>query len=187
MSGAVLGTGLGRDLRVVIGPPGLSAHDAAALDLQRVSRPSRQRNAPRSLLRTPARDAALPPPVQGWQPEPVDAREVYDLGLIEQADNVAQALMLRLLTPLGSLAGLGHAGYGSRLGELVGRRKSNGLRGLCRTYILEAVRQEPRIEDRPLAIAFDPDQESASSFVVEIAVRTVAAGDTVTVGVEVEL
>ena len=33
-------------------------------------------------------------------------------------ENLAQALLLRLLTPRGSLAALGHAAYGSRLGEL---------------------------------------------------------------------
>jgi phage baseplate assembly protein W len=178
---------LGRDLRVVIGPPGFEAHDAASLDLQRASRPSRQRSAPLSLRRPAPRDPSLPPPAQGWQPEPATAREVHDLGSIEQRENVAQALVLRLLTPLGSLADLGHAEYGSRLGELVGRRKTSALRGLCRAFILEAVRREPRVEDRPLAIIFDPEQETASSFVVEIAVRTVPDGEAVTVGVEVDL
>lgn len=178
---------LGRDLRVVIGPPGFGAHDAAPLDLQRASRPSRQRSAPLSMRRPPPFDPGRPRPAQRWDPEPPGASEVHDLETIEGRENVAQALVLRLLTPLGSLADLGHDDYGSRLGELVGRRKTEALRGLCRAFVLDAIRREPRVEDRPLAITFDPEQETASSFVVEIAVRMIPDGEPVTIGVEVGL
>lgn len=174
---------LGRDIRVMLGPPGLGAHDAAALDLRSVGVPSRQRNRPTGLRRR----SSEPPPLQGWTPEPPDAREVLDIGTIEGRENVAQALVLRLLTPIGSVADLGHAEYGSRLGELVGRRKTSALRGLCRAFILEAVRREPRVENRPLAIDFDPEQETPSSFVVHISVLTIEDGETVTVGMEVGL
>ena len=44
-----------------------------------------------------------------------------DLDRLKGRENLAQALILRLLTPLGSLKGLGHANYGSRLHELIGR------------------------------------------------------------------
>src|SRR3954447_18132522 len=49
--------------------------------------------------------------------------------------NLAQALIVRLLTPRGSLAGLGHPAYGSRLGELVGRRNDVTARNLARLYV----------------------------------------------------
>lgn len=175
---------LGRDLRVLLGPPGFGAHDAASLDVRPVERPSRQRRAPRSIRRP---EPSASPELQGWKPEPNGAREVTDLEPIEGREAVAQALVLRLLTPVGSLAELGHAEYGSRLGDLIGRRKTTALRGLCRAFILDAVRREPRVDDRPLAITFDPGQETASSFVVEISVRTVSTGEVVDVALEVGL
>ncbi len=176
--------GIGHDLRVLLGPPGLGAHDAAVLDLQPVARPSQQSRARRT-ARRPAEPVA--PASQGWSPEPPGAREVVDLGRVDGRENLAQALVLRLLTPMGSLAALGHADYGSRLGELVGRRKTESLRGLCRLHVLEAVRLDPRVEDPPVSITFDPLRETPSSFVVEIAVRSVDGGDPVALGVEVPL
>ncbi len=175
---------LGRDLRVLLGPPGLGAHDAAVLDVQPRPRPSQQSRRPRTARRVAAPDPSGPPPTQGWSAEPPGAREVVDLQVIEGRENLAQALVLRLLTPLGSLADLGHGSYGSRLGELVGRRKTESLRGLCRAFILEALEGEPRIDRRAVGIAFDPSQETPSSFVVEIAVRPL---DGAPIAVEVEV
>lgn len=169
----------GADLRVVLGPPGMAAHDAAALDL---------RSRPTPVQRTTAQgDSAQPAGGQGWRPEPAGASELSDLDIIAGRENVAQALILRLLTPRGALADLGHAGYGSRLGDLIGRSKTEELRGLCRAHILEAVREEPRIEDKPLAIVFDPAREQPWDFVVQITVRPVSGGDPVTLGLEVGL
>lgn len=175
---------LGTDLRVILGPPGFGAHDASALDLRRVPRPSQRAVPRRRGLR--AAPPAEPEP-QGWQPEPPAAAEVTDLDVVTGRETLAQALVLRLLTPKGALADLGHAGYGSRLGELIGQRKTEALRGLCRAYILEAVREEPRVEDKLLAIVFDPAREQPWDFVVEIAVRPVDGGDVVTLSLEVPL
>ncbi|CRZ14812.1 GPW/gp25 family protein [Mycolicibacterium neworleansense] len=174
---------LGTDLRVVMGPPGMAAHDAAGLDLR--SRPTPvQRVAPRPSFAAATPASAGP---QGWQPEPAGVTELTDLDTIAGPENLAQAMILRLLTPKGALADLGHAGYGSRLGELVGQRKTEALRGLCRAYILEAVREEPRVQDKPLAIEFDPAREHLDDFVVQITVVPVAGGDPVTLGLEVTL
>lgn len=173
---------LGRDLRVLRGPPGLGAHDAALLDLRPRPRPTQQPRQPRSARRQPTGASE-----QGWAPEPPGAGEVVDLEVIEGRENLAQSLVLRLLTPLGSLADLGHAGYGSRLGELIGRRKTESLRGLCRAFILEALEREPRIAPRAVSIRFDPQRETSSSFVVEVAIRPVDGGEPITVGVEVPL
>lgn len=174
---------LGTDLRVVLGPPGMAAFDAAALDLRSRPRPPQRTAARAGFLRAPV----APPEPQGWQPEPPGALELADLDAITGRQNVAQALILRLLTPKGTLADLGHAGYGSRLGELIGQGKTEALRGLCRAYILEAVREEPRVADKPLAITFDPGREQPWDFVVEIAVQPVSGGDPVTLGLEVGL
>ena len=71
--------------------------------------------------------------------------------------NLAQALIVRLLTPRGSLAGLGHPDYGSRLGELIGRRNDPGARNLARLYVVEAIGQEPRVAAlQALTVATDP-------------------------------
>lgn len=177
---------LGTDLRVVLGPPGMAAHETASLDLR--SRPTPgQRATPRPGVHRPSGRAPVISTPQGWQPEPSGAAELTDLDIIDGRRNLAQALILRLLTPKGSLAPLGHAAYGSRLAELIGRRKTEALRGLCRAFILEAVREEPRVETKPLAITFDPDREQPWDFVVEITVQPAAGGDPVSLNLEVGL
>ena len=58
---------------------------------------------------------------------------------------------MRLLTPRGELAELGHPEYGSRLHELIGSPNSETRRSLAKLFVLESLAQEPRIdEDRPL-------------------------------------
>jgi phage baseplate assembly protein W len=136
---------LGVDLAVI---PFLVAYDAAEVDLVRRSRP------------------IVPVPSTG-------ARELYDLDVIAERNNLAQALILRLLTPRGSLVKLGHAQYGSRLHELIGRRKNDALRNLCRVYVLEVVAQEPRVNDKAVALTFDPQAETSASFVFTLAVQPV--------------
>jgi phage baseplate assembly protein W len=158
---------LGTDLAVV---PGLAAHDALELDLTQRERPLTP------LLRRLFTDAG--------QADPAGAA---DLAAITERENLAQALVLRLLTPRGRLAALGHAAYGSRLSELIGERKTPALRALCRAYILESVAQEPRVADTATELAFDPQQESLDSFVVVLGVRPVDGGDPVTLGLELAL
>lgn len=146
---------LGLDLKVV---PFLAAHDAAELDLA-------LRDVP--LRRQPGLPAAVDLDVHGgWE-------------------NLAQALILRLLTPRGALAALGHAAYGSRLYELIGRPKTSALRHLCRAFVLEAVAQEPRVEPKAVAFAFEPEQEGPSSFVFTLAVQPVTGGDPLSLSLEV--
>ena len=135
---------LGIDLAVI---PNLVAHDAAALDLLQRTRVLRQRL-----------------PGSG-------ALEAVDLVTLDGRENLAQALMLRLLTPRGALTALGHAQYGSRLHELIGRNKTEALRNLCRAFILEVVAQEPRVEDQAVEITFHPDEETSASFMFTLAVK----------------
>lgn len=70
----------------------------------------------------------------------------FDFELREGRDNLAQAIIMRLLTPRGELAPLGHPGYGSRLHELVGHGNTSTGRNLARLHILDALQQEPRVE-----------------------------------------
>lgn len=150
---------LGTDLAVV---PHLVAHDAAEVDL-----------VPR--VRVVAR------------PRPGQKAETIDLAVMSERENLAQALILRLLTPRGSLKELGHSQYGSRLHEIIGHRKNDALRNLCRVYVLEVVAQEPRVDDKAVALDFDPLAETATSFVFSLSVRPRDGGEPVGVSLEVSL
>jgi phage baseplate assembly protein W len=152
---------LGTDLAVVLGPPGMAAHDAAALDLRLAIKPAQRPTLPPG---TPATGA------QGDRPEPGTA-EIADLATVSDRHNLAQALILRLLTPRGALAALGHATYGSRLHELIGESKTEALRARCRAFVLETVAAEPRVDDTAVAFAFDPLSEGPSEFRFTVAVR----------------
>jgi phage baseplate assembly protein W len=150
---------LGTDLSVV---PNLVAQDAMSLDLTTRVRPRRR-----------------PPP--GAPPE------LRDLASTDGRENLAQALLLRLLTPRGALGPLGHGDYGSRLGELIGRRKTDELRNLCRAFVLEALAGEPRVEAKAVVLEFDRDEEDSSSFVFTLAVRPRDGGEAVGLSLEVGL
>ena len=145
---------LGTDLLVLAA---FAASDATAADVGR-----RVRVAPRIL------------PDGG-----VDGRDlVADLVTCSTRENLAQALVLRLLTPVGSLAPLGHAAYGSRLHELIGRGRNDTMRLLCRAFVLEAVAQEPRVDPAAVSLSFDVAAESLDTFVVRVEVRPHDDGDT---------
>jgi phage baseplate assembly protein W len=72
---------------------------------------------------------------------------VLDLAPVSGRENLAQALILRLLTLQGSLAPLGHSEYGSRLPELIGRINNQTARNLARLYTIQAVQQEVRVRE----------------------------------------
>jgi phage baseplate assembly protein W len=148
---------LGKDLRIL---SHFSADDTSSLDLVRTDR----------LARTSS-----------------GVDELTDIAVFEERENLAQALMLRLLTPRGSLRDLGHANYGSRLHELIGRPKNETNRNLCRLFVLEAVAQEPRVEDKAVAFSFDRDRETVASFYFNLAVKPKDGGDDLTLGLEVGL
>ena len=57
-----------------------------------------------------------------------------------------QSLILRLKTERGELAALGHPDYGSRHHRLIGEPNTEPNRNLIKLYVLECLRQEPRIE-----------------------------------------
>jgi phage baseplate assembly protein W len=150
---------MGTDLLVV---PFFQAHDTAALDLVR--------------RRTGAHGIVAPA-----------ALEAHDLATVADRENLAQALILRLMTPQGSLRALGHAGYGSQLHLLIGAGKTQILRNLCRAYVLEAVAQEPRVEPTVDALTFEPARESVDSFVFTLVVQPVAGGGPLALSLEVGL
>lgn len=70
-----------------------------------------------------------------------------DFALVSGRENLAQAVTMRLLTPRGELAPLGHPAYGSRLPDLIGARRTETTRNLAKLYVIEALKQEPRIAE----------------------------------------
>jgi phage baseplate assembly protein W len=68
-----------------------------------------------------------------------------DLATVTGADALTQALVLRLLTPMGELAALGHPSYGSRLAELIGELNTATNRNRLKVYTLQALSAEPRV------------------------------------------
>lgn len=118
-----------------------------------------------------------PPGIVGQDDSSLDIQQagslrVYELRTVSGRENLGQALILRLLTPRGALKDLGHAKYGSRLGELIGRRKNAATRALAKAYVLAAVQQEPRVEDKAVGFAFLPESEGPSNIRFELLVRS---------------
>ena len=69
-----------------------------------------------------------------------------DLGAVSRAANLVQALIMRLQTEAGELAGLGHPDYGSKHHRLIGEPNVESNRNLIKLYVLECLRQEPRLQ-----------------------------------------
>jgi phage baseplate assembly protein W len=108
-----------------------------------------------------------------------------DLQAVEGVDALRQALLLRLLTPQGSLAALGHADYGSRLHELVGSEFTEAARLLARAFVLQAVQQERRVE-RVLALTVERQEPSRpDSLRLTLIVQASGIDDPVALGLEV--
>ena len=97
-----------------------------------------------------------------------------DLATVSGRANLGQALILRLLTPLGSLAHLAHPEFGSRLVELIGELNNATTRNRARLYTLEALAQEPRVRE-VLDLVVETTRDQAD--VVRIAFSVLPVGD----------
>lgn len=109
-------------------------------------------------------------PARDWDFTPRDGLE-----------NLAQAVILRLLTPRGELAALGHPEFGSRLHELIGQENNTTKRNLLKLFILEAMKAEPRIE-KVTELAVTPSPGARSTVDVLLRVKPVAVSEIVTIG-----
>ncbi|HEV3469736.1 MAG TPA: GPW/gp25 family protein [Pyrinomonadaceae bacterium] len=94
-----------------------------------------------------------------------------DLETLAGADNLAQALLLRFLTPAGALAPLGHPDYGSRLAELIGELNNETNRNRAKLYVLQALALEPRVR-QVLSVSVTQDRRRPT--VMDIAVSLLA-------------
>jgi phage baseplate assembly protein W len=100
-----------------------------------------------------------------------------DLRVAAGLDNLAQAIANRLKTRRGELAPLGHPEYGSRHHELVGEPNVDRTRNLIKLYVLQALRNEPRIEKVTRAVVaaeHDPPREIVR---IELELRVLGTPD----------
>jgi phage baseplate assembly protein W len=98
-----------------------------------------------------------------------------DLALADGVDNLEQAIADRLKTRRGELSALGHPGYGSRHHELIGEPNVERTRNLVKLYVLQALRDEPRIVEVLSATVRAEHSPPRESVRIEIAVRIVGA------------
>lgn len=96
-----------------------------------------------------------------------------DLRLVSGRENLAQAIVNRLLTRQGELTGLGHPDYGSRLYQLVGEPNTRRTQALAALYIRESLAAESRIGE-VTSISFAPPSlrgEKRAVLDIQISVR----------------
>jgi phage baseplate assembly protein W len=96
------------------------------------------------------------------EPPPVD------LAIVEGAENLRQALLLRFLTPVGDLAALGHPRYGCRLHELIGELNNDTVRNRAKMYVLQALAEEPRVKE-VLSVSVTPSPRDPAAVDVRVA------------------
>jgi len=112
---------------------------------------------------------------------PTQSGLLEDLGTVQGVENLGQAVLLRLLTPRGELAELAHPDYGSRLHELIGRTNTATTRNLVKLFILESLKQEPRIATIE-TVTVTPNPGRRDRVDVLIRVKPMAATTSVTIG-----
>lgn len=102
-----------------------------------------------------------------------DPGRPVDLVLHGGVEAITQAIANRLKTRKGELAPLGHPNYGSRHHELMGEPNTERVRNLIKLFVLQALRDEPRIE-KVLRATVRPDHEPPRDMVrIELTVRLI--------------
>jgi len=111
---------------------------------------------------------------------------VIDLDVAAEVPQAVQFLVNRLSTRRGELAPLGHPDYGSRHHELIGEPNTDRTRNLVKLYILEALRQEPRVSKVQRCIVRSlPHEQSVVR--VELTVRLLDRDEPLNLVVPVDL
>jgi len=99
-----------------------------------------------------------------------------DLQTLNGRDNLAQAIINRLLTRRGELTKFGHPNYGSRLHLLIGELNNIKQRAKAELYIREALAQESRIEAvKEVSFAASSRQIDRETLKVRIRVKPIGA------------
>jgi len=97
-----------------------------------------------------------------------------DLQVAVGLDTLTQAIVNRLKTHKGELAALGHPEYGSRHHELIGEPNVDRTRALVKLYVLQALRDEPRIE-KVLSAKVQPERAPREAVRIELDLRVIGA------------
>ena len=137
------------------------------------------------LLHHELRPVYVVPAERRTLPAAAGAHTLLDFATLDGRDNLAQAIVMRLLTPRGELAELGHPEYGSRLNELLGTPNTETRRGLAKLFVLEALAQEPRIAKvLDVTVLPHPDRTNELRHLVDVVIRAqpVGSADVVTIG-----
>lgn len=117
------------------------------------------------------------------------ATERGDIKLVNGRANLAQAVLNRLFTRRGELAGLGHPDYGSRLYQLIGEPNTRRSQAVAELYIREALADEPRIREIVVIIFEPPSLRADKRNVMEltIAILPVDEDEPLTIGAQIPL
>ena len=95
-----------------------------------------------------------------------------DLGTVTGKANLVQGLILRLKTERGELAPLGHPNYGSRHHRLIGEPNTETNRNLLKLYILECLKQEPRLQKIiKIDVKLGPGRENRDKVDIDILLK----------------
>jgi len=112
--------------------------------------------------------------------------EPGDLGVVRGRENLGQALIVRLLTPRGSLSALGHPDFGCRLTELIGGHNNAGSRNRARLFVLQALHQEPRVAE-VLGLTVAAVEGMPDRIAISFSVRPLGDEQALSMGLEVTL
>jgi len=98
-----------------------------------------------------------------------------DLDTVSHEDNLAQAIIARLMTEEGELQDVGHADYGSRLHELIGEPNTERTRERIKNLVRDCLTQEPRIKE-VTSVNVKTNSEDLNRLDIEITVLPVGGG-----------
>ena len=95
--------------------------------------------------------------------------EEGDLETVQNEEDLAQAIVLRLSTDEGELYDIGHADYGSHLYEVVGELNTEATRKRVQSLVRECLFQEPRIKE-VVSVNVLTDKKASNQLNIEITV-----------------
>jgi len=97
-----------------------------------------------------------------------------DLDTLGGADNLVQALLLRVLTTQGELAALGHPNYGSRLHELIGELNTETTRNRAKLFTLQALADEPRVA-KVISVSVTTDRKNPTRIDINVKLLAISS------------
>jgi phage baseplate assembly protein W len=105
--------------------------------------------------------------------DPASAVAPADIGTVGGVPAAVQFLVDRLKTQQGELADLGHPEYGSRHHELIGQPNNVRTQNLIKVYVLEALAQEPRIEQVLSAAVYATSSPPRDTVQIDLTVQLI--------------